>query len=415
MTTLQRAIAVLDPVNTRIAMMTDAEKAEFKLSEGFNDTNPSVIERAVKKLYCTDGSGTISNSRLDAAAEALQNIYDYPASAIPVVLRRLKQKDEDFQRALREWNKVWREIDAKNWYRALDHQSVPFKTNDKKNLSGRTLITAIEDLRNSRQQQRVAADTANAHFIPPERSQHQFELRMNDKKVLFDVIRLIFSYLGRVQSAYSLPERERVEGSIRIIVQLVLGITQSEMNEPLGLWQPEHADEDSDSEDTGQASEAGGSTGDDHSGPASTLGEVRRRGVKASAADLRRRLLASTVNGGLPEAPLEHGFHSGGPGPKSNSEISNSEEQTKTSILAGQKEPTSEPTWVQASSDPVASSSNGTGQASPSKEPSSQQKPDGSSATRRYNFFANDSFYCFFRVFHVSRLPYLPAHAAYVR
>lgn len=375
-------------------MMDDVQKAEFKLAEGFNDTNPSILERAVKKIYCTDGAGIASNSRLDAASEALQAIYDSPAVAVPVILKRLKTKDEDFQRAIREWNKVWREVDAKNWYRALDHQSAQFKTNDKKTMSSRTLITAIEELRKEHKQQRVAADPANVPFIPPERSNHQFELRMSDKSVLFDVMRLTFSYLGRVQSAYSLPERERVEGSIRIIVQLMLGISKSEMEEALGVYEFRHADddEDSDSDDnTGAPSETGASTGEDQSGPASSTGEVRRRGVKASAADLRRRLLASTVNNtpGEGSNPLANGFHSKAASPEPADRPGNE------GLELG-----SESTWVSASSEPVEEQS-GRRQPSPSKE--SPSRPSGSSSTmRRYNFFANDSFYCLLRVFHVS-------------
>jgi len=56
----------------------------------------------------------------------------------------LKQKDQEWTRARREWNKIWREVNEKNYYKSLDHQSFYFKQNDKKNLSPKVLIAEIK-------------------------------------------------------------------------------------------------------------------------------------------------------------------------------------------------------------------------------------------------------------------------------
>ena len=46
-----------------------------------------------------------------------------PAAGIPVVARRLKQKDEEWRRAQRDWNKKWKEIQERNLLPSLDHQA----------------------------------------------------------------------------------------------------------------------------------------------------------------------------------------------------------------------------------------------------------------------------------------------------
>jgi paired amphipathic helix protein Sin3a len=71
----------------------------------------------------------------DKGTDVLDALYNSPAVTIPVILKRLKQKDHEWTKARREWNKIWREVNEKNYYKALDHQSFFFKQNDKKNLS----------------------------------------------------------------------------------------------------------------------------------------------------------------------------------------------------------------------------------------------------------------------------------------
>ena len=55
--------------------------------------------------------------------------------ALPVILTRLKQKQEEWARCRFDFNKVWAEIYAKNYHKSLDHRSFYFKQQDSKNLS----------------------------------------------------------------------------------------------------------------------------------------------------------------------------------------------------------------------------------------------------------------------------------------
>lgn len=95
-----RTIAYLEPLAARIAHMTPDERSAFKLPKGFEDgTAPSVYERIIRKIYGKDHGW-----------EILMGLFESPATAVPLVLSRLKQKDEEWKRAEREWNKIWREV-----------------------------------------------------------------------------------------------------------------------------------------------------------------------------------------------------------------------------------------------------------------------------------------------------------------
>ncbi|TNY18897.1 hypothetical protein DMC30DRAFT_354754 [Rhodotorula diobovata] len=263
---MARTIAYLEPIAARLALMPSDERAAFKLGNedgtpgGIGGSAPSVYERIIRKIYGKDHW-----------SEILQALEDNPAVAVPIVLARLKQKDEEWKRAEREWNKVWREVDAKNFYRALDHQGIPFKAIDKKTTTTSKSLTAeIETLRRDKQMKRydpVAAithptDAASASLPPPLRPLHQFELHMSNRGVLFDVLKLTLSYLDRDASGFSAPERARVEAFLRLFVPLLWGVEHDAMEAALGAAQHDDADADEDEAET----EAGDATDADESG-----------------------------------------------------------------------------------------------------------------------------------------------------
>jgi len=57
--------------------------------------------------------------------------------ALPVILTRLKQKQDEWARCRADFNKVWAEIYAKNYHKSLDHRSFYFKQQDTKSLSAK--------------------------------------------------------------------------------------------------------------------------------------------------------------------------------------------------------------------------------------------------------------------------------------
>lgn len=69
-----------------------------------------------------------------------------PSTAIPVILKRLKQKDVEWRRARENMKKTWQDVVKANYHRSLDHRSFTFKSEEKKRLSSKFLIAELKDL-----------------------------------------------------------------------------------------------------------------------------------------------------------------------------------------------------------------------------------------------------------------------------
>ncbi|KAI0062716.1 hypothetical protein BV25DRAFT_1803353 [Artomyces pyxidatus] len=179
-----KTITMLEPIANKIALMSHEERVNFKLKSSFGGPGKSVHQRIVKKIYGRD-----------AGLEVIQAMQETPALAVPVVLTRLKQKEEEWKRAQGEWNKVWREVDAQNYYKALDHQSITFRAADKKALTTKAFVSQIEAVMEEQMAKRaILIDPLFARSRP----QHQLEFVLEDMDVLKDAVKLSFSYLARL-------------------------------------------------------------------------------------------------------------------------------------------------------------------------------------------------------------------------
>ena len=78
----------------------------------------------------------------EARLEVLQALQDTRACqwALPVVFMRLKQKEGEWKRAQRKWNKIRRAVDTADYAHSLDHQGITFKTAGMKALSTKAFV-----------------------------------------------------------------------------------------------------------------------------------------------------------------------------------------------------------------------------------------------------------------------------------
>ncbi|CAH8363812.1 unnamed protein product [Eruca vesicaria subsp. sativa] len=90
--------------------------------------------RCIERLYGDHG--------LDVLDLLRKNAY----LALPVILTRLKQKQEEWIKCRSDFNKVWADIYTKNYHRSLDHRSFYFKQQDSKNLSTKALLAEIKEI-----------------------------------------------------------------------------------------------------------------------------------------------------------------------------------------------------------------------------------------------------------------------------
>ncbi|KAK4683853.1 paired amphipathic helix protein Sin3a, partial [Tremellales sp. Uapishka_1] len=380
-----RTIALLEPLNNKIQTMDPEERAHFNLKAGLGGQSKSIYQRIIKKVYGKElGPGVI------------HALHDNPVVALPIVLERLKSKDEEWKKAQREWNRVWREQDAKNFYKSLDHQGVQFKANDKKTIAAKSLISEVEARKRESTNSRLAMLDPKA-FASRSRTQFSFEIK--DGEVLKDVLKIVISYLDRVNNITP-TDKDRIERHLRDFVPTFFLIDKTEFDAEFG--DPEHGtpedqegSEDSDgdvsmADDDEVASNATGKK----TKKANVHGDSLRKKLLKQVGDRGKRDVTGTPgpdeeNGGisLEGTPVTESNERGEtplPVPADPEAVAEAVEKDK----AGADE--SEQTWVQIDT-PEPSR-----QASELAEEGSKAKP-----TRKGNFFANNHFYVLVRLIQI--------------
>ncbi|KAF7327545.1 HDAC-interact domain-containing protein [Mycena kentingensis (nom. inval.)] len=266
-----RTITMLEPLSNKMASLSQEDRANYKPKANLNGQMKSIHQRVIKKIYGRE-----------AGLAVIQAMQDTPATAIPVVLMRLKQKEEEWKRAQREWHKVWREVDARNYSKSLDHQGILFKTADKKAITTKAFLTQIE---NAREQQIGKRASLIDPLLARTRPRHQLEFVLDDESVLLDGLKLTFSYLDRTQST-SFSERRRAENFLRSFIPLFFMLDPIAFN--ASFVTVNEAAEGALSDDGSGAEEAEVSSVG--SGSSRAASKSRRTG---GGSDLRKKLLKS--------------------------------------------------------------------------------------------------------------------------
>ena len=223
-------INVLEAASQKMSTLSGEELVRFKLNNSLNGTSECIYAAALRRIYG------------DRAVELLESLKRNPTVTVPVVLQRLKQKDDEWHRIKvrylvdrsscvfsndlihlmcffcfscfqREWIKIWAEIHEKNYYKALDHQGLNFKTNDKKSLTMKSLVSEIEAILNEQQAKR--ADT----FGQPDITENPVHLEYFFRKsaIFEDCARVLRLFLLKGGS-FSNNEKERIESFFHSIV-----------------------------------------------------------------------------------------------------------------------------------------------------------------------------------------------------
>lgn len=81
-------IALLEPIAKEISNMSPEEKSVFRLYPGLGGQSVSIYERIIKKVYDKD-----------RGLEIIELLYNNPVQVVPILLNRLKQKDEEWKKA----------------------------------------------------------------------------------------------------------------------------------------------------------------------------------------------------------------------------------------------------------------------------------------------------------------------------
>jgi paired amphipathic helix protein Sin3a len=80
-------IALLEPIARRIETMTAEERSAFRLPDGLGGQSRTIYKRIIKRIYD------------DKAPEIIDQLQNNPANTVPIVLARLKHKDDEWRKA----------------------------------------------------------------------------------------------------------------------------------------------------------------------------------------------------------------------------------------------------------------------------------------------------------------------------
>ncbi|XP_023512218.1 paired amphipathic helix protein Sin3-like 4 isoform X2 [Cucurbita pepo subsp. pepo] len=152
--------------------------------------------RCIERLYGDHGLDVMDVLRKNAPL------------ALPVILTRLKQKQEEWARCRYDFNKVWAEIYAKNYHKSLDHRSFYFKQQDTKSLSTKALLAEIKEISEKKRKEDdvlLAIAAGNRRPIIP-----NLEFEYPDPELHEDLYQLIKYSCGEVCSTEQLDKVMKV-------------------------------------------------------------------------------------------------------------------------------------------------------------------------------------------------------------
>ncbi|MBN3307849.1 SIN3A protein, partial [Amia calva] len=171
-------IRVLETVQKKLSRMSAEEQAKFRLDNTMGGSSEVIHRKAIQRIYG------------DKAPDIIDGLKKNPAVSVPIVLKRLKTKEEEWREAQRGFNKIWREQNEKYYLKSLDHQGINFKQNDTKVLRSKTLLNEIESIYDERQEQ-ASEENATPPIGP------HMTLSYEDKQILEDAASLIIHHVKR--------------------------------------------------------------------------------------------------------------------------------------------------------------------------------------------------------------------------
>ncbi len=205
-------IKILESLQLKINKMTQDELNNYRLDNSLGGTSEVIQIKAIQRVYT------------DRAKDFIDGLKRNPSVAVPLVLKRLKAKDEEWREAKKNLEKQWREQMERNYLKSLDHCAGPFKQNDQKHLKTKSLINEIETIYYERQEAKGEQSTAfmttssvNTNIVNSDgntnilqHNQPHFSFKYDDKSILDDVATLLIHHVKR-QTAIQKEDKQKIK------------------------------------------------------------------------------------------------------------------------------------------------------------------------------------------------------------
>ncbi|XP_045457494.1 uncharacterized protein LOC123667697 [Melitaea cinxia] len=184
-------IRVLEGVAKKLSRMSSEEAAKFRLDDCLGGHSPTIHQRALRRIYGDK-----------VAVDIIAGLKKNPVVAVPVVLRRLKAKEEEWREAQKGFNKQWREQNEKYYLKSLDHQGINFKQNDLKALRSKCLFNEVESA--------YAARRPGPHLV----ADYGLRGRHEAIKIVRDAAELLIHHARR-QTGIQKAEKRKIKQLLR--------------------------------------------------------------------------------------------------------------------------------------------------------------------------------------------------------
>uniref|UniRef100_A0A6Q2WW69 Paired amphipathic helix protein Sin3a n=1 Tax=Esox lucius TaxID=8010 RepID=A0A6Q2WW69_ESOLU len=204
-------IRMLETVQRKLSRMSAEEQAKFRLDNTLGGSSEVIHRKAIQRIYG------------DKAADIMDGLKKNPAVSVPIVLKRLKVKEEEWREAQRGFNKIWREQNEKYYLKSLDHQGINFKQNDTKVLRSKTLLNEIESIYDERQEQ--APDENGTPSSGP-----HLTLTYEDSQILEDAAALIIHHVKR-QAGIQKEDKYKIKQIIHHLIPDLLFAQRGELSD----------------------------------------------------------------------------------------------------------------------------------------------------------------------------------------
>lgn len=134
---------------------------------------------------------TVSRLYGEHGSEVIELMRKNPAATVPIVLKRLRQKEGEWRNARGKAKGGWKELLQKNFHRSLDHRSFHFRKEDRRSTNTRALLEEIKDKKAEEDPQKAAVVKA---------ARDRVQAAQDDAALL----------LGRISSASTAAEADSV-------------------------------------------------------------------------------------------------------------------------------------------------------------------------------------------------------------
>lgn len=365
----QKFIQLLEPLAQQMLTLAPSERENFRMPPGLGGQSTSIYKRVLKKVYGPE-----------KGVEVAADMFSHPFAAVPIIMTRLKQKDEEWRFSQREWEKVWMAQTEAMHLKSLDHMGIQVKSNDKRNLSAKHLV---DNIKTKREEQRRGVAAIDAKSIP---SVHQFLWEFSDREVLVDLLRFMVLYV--LQSGqHGANEKERITEFFETFIPQFFDIPEEVVSKRL-------SDIDRDS---------GSDEGDDAAPTELTNGRSSRRNAKKS--DLLRGVLDPGRNGAKSSsASRNHKEDSAGSGSKETTPDVSANEEEMPDAPGAQGTPAPAASALELGNErwlPAAPGATVVKGNEPLTDADAKElKADGPFKRQWYNLFCNQTLFVFFSVFH---------------